>query len=81
LRVTVLFLGPAKDAVGIESDHMELSDGSRLGELKEKIVARHPSYAHALESVRFAVNEEFADHGRPLRDGDVVAIVPPVSGG
>ena len=29
----------------------------------------------------YAVNQEYADRGRPLEDGDEVALIPPVSGG
>jgi molybdopterin synthase catalytic subunit/molybdopterin converting factor small subunit len=29
----------------------------------------------------YAVNKEYADQDRPLADGDVVALIPPVSGG
>ena len=32
-------------------------------------------------AIRAAVNDEFADWGRPLAEGDVVAFMPPVSGG
>jgi molybdopterin-guanine dinucleotide biosynthesis protein A len=33
------------------------------------------------EQLRVAVNDEFADWARPLRDGDRVAFLPPVAGG
>jgi MoaE-MoaD fusion protein len=33
------------------------------------------------EGLLYAVNREYADGGRELRDGDEVALIPPVSGG
>lgn len=35
----------------------------------------------ALSSVLFAINEEFAAEDDIIRDGDVVALIPPMSGG
>jgi molybdopterin converting factor small subunit len=34
-----------------------------------------------LQAVRVAVNEEFVERSCELRSGDVVALIPPVSGG
>jgi molybdopterin synthase sulfur carrier subunit len=34
-----------------------------------------------MEGVRVAVNEEFCGNDTVLSDGDVVAFIPPVSGG
>ena len=34
-----------------------------------------------LSSLRFAVNEEFAPLDAAVKDGDTVAVLPPVSGG
>lgn len=33
------------------------------------------------KSVRIAVNEEYAPSKTPLRQGDVVSLIPPVAGG
>jgi molybdopterin synthase catalytic subunit/molybdopterin converting factor small subunit len=33
------------------------------------------------EGLLYAVNKEYADRDRPLREGDEVALIPPVSGG
>jgi molybdopterin converting factor small subunit len=43
--------------------------------------ARHGALAGRLTSVRVAVNEEFAEGSHELRGGEVVALIPPVSGG
>lgn len=40
-----------------------------------------PALRGRLGSVRVAVDEEFTDTSAPLRDGQVVALIPPVSGG
>jgi len=36
---------------------------------------------HEPEGLLYAVNREYADRGQELRDGDEVAVIPPVSGG
>ena len=51
----------------------------------EKILASDPDPALAslrtISHVRVAVNHSWAQWDTPLKDGDEVAIVPPVSGG
>lgn len=45
---------------------------------------RGPAYAEALRNpavVRVAVNREYVGPEHPLRDGDEVAVFPPVTGG
>lgn len=54
-----------------------LSVASLLGLLEQ----RHPGLAGRLQSVRVAVNEEFVELGTLLSGGEVVALIPPVSGG
>jgi molybdopterin converting factor small subunit len=40
-----------------------------------------PALQGRLGSVRVAVNEEFAETSALVRGGEVVALIPPVSGG
>ncbi|HEV8029596.1 MAG TPA: molybdopterin converting factor subunit 1 [Stellaceae bacterium] len=45
---------------------------------------RGPAYAEALRDlsvVRVAVNQDYVGREHPVRDGDEVAIFPPVTGG
>ena len=46
--------------------------------------ARTPRYAEALRDlsvVRVAVNQDYVGPDHPVRDGDEVAVFPPVTGG
>lgn len=50
-------------------------------ELSAWLETTRPGLRGVLGSVRFAVGDEFAAPDRALRAGDVVALLPPVSGG
>jgi len=80
-RVTVLFFGPAKDWTGCDSTSVDLAAEADLGSLQRALGRRYPALRPALPTVRFAVNETFADADRTLHSADVIALIPPVSGG
>lgn len=48
--------------------------------LYAELRARH-GFTLPPERIRAAVNEEFVDGSRPLRDGDQIVFIPPVAGG
>jgi molybdopterin synthase sulfur carrier subunit len=52
-----------------------------LNRLLEAIELKHGALRGQLASVRVAVNEEFAPLSTLLHGGEVVALIPPVSGG
>ena len=81
MQVTVLFFGMLKDIVGKAEDGITVEDGSSIGRLYELYAARFPKLAEHSSSILFSRNREFAGWGEPLRDGDEVAFLPPVSGG
>jgi len=81
MSVTVRFLGPAADVVGHAEAVYELCEPVTLGGLIELLHARYPRLADCAGAVRFAVNSEYAEPSQPLRSGDEVAVIPPVSGG
>jgi MoaE-MoaD fusion protein len=77
----VLFFGLAHDAPGFEQAETEVAEGESLGTLWNRYKEQFPRLAELAESVLVAVNETAADLSTPLKDGDEVAILPPVSGG
>jgi molybdopterin converting factor subunit 1 len=79
MQLKLKAFGIARDLVGAyEVDF--LTRGTTVGELKREILARYPAFA-TLRSFRIAVNLEYALDEAPIREGDEVVLIPPVSGG
>jgi molybdopterin synthase sulfur carrier subunit len=75
--ITLLFFAHLQEAVGEERiilPHVPKT----VKELKEEVKQR---YHISLEQVMVAVNEEYAGDEQTLQPGDIVAFIPPVSGG
>jgi molybdopterin synthase sulfur carrier subunit len=74
--------GIAKDIVGESSFRFsggEAAPGS-VSELKEKLKGTFPEF-RKLSSLAVTVNSTYAEDGDRLKEGDEIAIIPPVSGG
>jgi molybdopterin converting factor subunit 1 len=50
-------------------------------DLWSSLLVAHPELAPLTRSISFAVNREYVERSHRLRDGDEVALIPPVSGG
>ena len=88
MKVTVRYFARYRSLVGKGEEELEVPDGITVGELIEILKERHP----VLRNEVFAEDDDLADvnvsrNGRyvrfdeVLRDGDIVALFPPVSGG
>lgn len=77
--ITVLAFGAAATALGWTRREFPLA--ARLGDVVAVLEAECPRLAEARGRLRYAVNETLADPDAPLRAGDEIAVIPPVSGG
>ena len=78
--INIVAYGIAKDILGDRKISLELAEGETIGSLKEKLTNRYPKF-QALASLQFAINEEYKNDSVVIEDGNVVVIIPPVSGG
>jgi molybdopterin synthase catalytic subunit len=88
MRVEILYFGVLRDLVGVPGEPVELPDGATVGELLEILRGRtsNPSRDSGVDeglwrSLAAAVNREYSSLAEVLREGDEVALLPPVSGG
>ena len=70
-----------RDAAASEECWLVLDEGADGVEAKMALVARYPRLNGLIDSARLAVNQEYRPWETPLRDGDEIGLIPPVSGG
>ena len=80
-NVTVRLFARLGDIAGTPETEVELGEGLRAVDVYHLLCARFPAMAGLNGSLMYAVNAEYVDAETPLRDGDELALIPPVSGG
>ncbi|WP_433966121.1 MoaD/ThiS family protein [Tunturiibacter gelidiferens] len=77
----VLYFGVLKDVFGGSGEDVELADKASVADLISVCRGRAAGAAGVWDSMAVAVNQEYARGVDVLKDGDEVALLPPVSGG
>jgi molybdopterin converting factor subunit 1 len=92
MRVRMLYFGVLRELFGVSDEAVELPNGAMVGDLLRYLRVRtsNDSMSNKAElalderlwkSLAVAVNREYGSTSIVLRDGDEVALLPPVSGG
>jgi molybdopterin converting factor subunit 1 len=79
MRVRVLYFGVLREMLGGGEASLEIADGAIVADVLN--VYRERVSTFSWDSIAVAVNQEYARAGDGLKDGDEVALLPPVSGG
>lgn len=79
MKVIVLFFGATADAAGTRTMELDIDPDSTSRRAFQKIVAERPQLS--AYKLHFAVNQEYAEGGEIIREGDELAVFTPVSGG
>ena len=81
MKLTVRLFAAARELAGCGELGVELPTGATVGELRSTLIVAAPALAALAERSMVAVNEEYASDATLLNEGDVAALIPPVSGG
>ncbi|HNQ12763.1 MAG TPA: MoaD/ThiS family protein [Bacteroidia bacterium] len=73
----VLFFGIVKEITGVSE--MEVKDCNDLYSLKETLLIQHPALKN--QTFQMAVNKKIFSDNISINDNDVIALLPPFSGG
>lgn len=80
MKITLLFFASLRDMLNAPQVELEMPEGT-IQDAVDLLATRYPQARRLLERVHAAVNEEYRERNTPLRDGDILALIPPVSGG
>ncbi len=80
MKVKTLFFGIASDIVGENELLIDLEGMSTILDLERLLISQYPNLAD-IKNFAFAVNEVYVDRDYFIQQNDLIAILPPVSGG
>lgn len=72
--------GIAKDILGKRQMEFEVTEGQKIADLKNELLAQFPKFSD-LAKISFAVGEEYREDDFLLSENVEVVIIPPVAGG
>ena len=78
--LSVRLFASAREALGAGELRVDIHNGASVGDLARQLRGSYPKL-ETLPQLVISVNYEYADESQVLREGDEVAIIPPVSGG
>ena len=81
MRITVRFFAIARDQAGVSQSILHLEPGATVETAAKALAEQFPKLATLPPRVGYAVNQSYVDAKTVLREGDELAVIPPVSGG
>lgn len=81
MRVTVRLFARLRDLAGAGELVREVEPPATVQTVWTSLTAEMPALSQYEGTMSVAVNAEYAKMAAPVRDGDEVAFLPPVSGG
>lgn len=80
MKIQILFFGITTDLVAASNLELEVSVDLSVVGFKKLLKEKYPQLKN-INSYAIAVNENYATDDLVLKEGNVIAVIPPVSGG
>jgi molybdopterin converting factor subunit 1 len=81
MTVSVLLFASLAEALGRDRLLIEIDAPVTAGRLRDDVLATAADGVALRGAIRVAVNERFVEDSSLVREGDEVALIPPVAGG
>lgn len=80
-KARVRLFARLSELAGTREAEVELGEGLTAADVFAFLCRRYPGMEALKGSLMYAVNGEYVSPEHPVREGDEVALIPPVSGG
>ncbi len=81
IQITVKLFAIFQEVLATDEMQMKLKSGTLVSQIFDRLVSQQPKLEQWRSLTRYAVNLNFAEPQTILKNGDEVALIPPVSGG
>jgi MoaE-MoaD fusion protein len=81
MRISVKLFAVLRERAGTGELTLHLPEGATVAAAAAAITQRLPGISAYVPRVAYAVNREYVGAEAHLKDGDELALIPPVSGG
>jgi molybdopterin converting factor small subunit len=81
IKVKLLFYGQLKSITNADNISLEIDNNTDIKQLLDLLEEKYPNFAEYKKYALFAIEDEFVDQKYLLKNGDIVNILLPASGG
>ncbi|HVL25573.1 MAG TPA: molybdopterin converting factor subunit 1 [Thermomicrobiales bacterium] len=81
MNITVRYFAIMREQLGRSVETLDIAPGTTAGDIFAIATRETPRLAGLRRAVMVMVNEDYVEPDHELREGDEVALIPPVSGG
>jgi MoaD family protein len=81
IKVRAELYSRLKEIVDASVVELSLPENATVNDLFEQLEKSYPELRDFDKSVLFSIGVDFVDRNHELKDGDIVAVMPPVQGG
>ena len=81
IQINVKLFAIFQEVFATDEMQMQLESGTIASQVFDRLAAQHPKLEQWRSLTRYAINLNFTETHTVLKNGDEVALIPPVSGG
>ncbi|MFW6357645.1 MAG: MoaD/ThiS family protein [Chroococcales cyanobacterium] len=81
ITIKVKLFAAYQEAYGMPELELIFPDKTPVSAVCDRLLAEHPKLEKWRNLTRYGINLQFVNPNTPLKNGDEVVLIPPVSGG